>query len=291
MSDGRALLRIDHDSGHGRWTLFRRVPPPALAPYVREIQGYIEVRGPRILRKEVPTGRVPMILVFGPGFSLHDIDRPSEWRALDRSFIAGMHERHALVGSNGDGLCMQVDFTPWGAHRFLASDMDELAEQVIDLSAILGGTADRLEERLAEANDWEARFTLVEQLLARRILARPAASQLVAAAWQLIADSRGTVRVDQMARTLDCSRKHLAAVFRREIGLPPKALARIVRFESAVGELGAGRHASLAELAASCGYADQAHFNRDFLAFAGETPRDLRTRILPDGSGIMADHW
>jgi len=267
------------------------VPPPCLAPYVREIQGYVEEGGPSILRKELPSGRVPMILVFGPGFSLHDVDRPSRWRTLDRSFIAGMHERHALVGSKGDGLCMQVDFTPWGAHRFLAADMDGLAGAVVDLNVILGPLVDRVEERLAEAPGWEARFDVVEQLLAWRILGSAYDNRLVRAAWQMITASSGAIRIDQVARALDCSRKHLATLFRREVGLPPKALARIVRFEAAINELQAGRHGSLAELAASCGYADQAHFNRDFLAFAGESPRALRDRMLPDGTGIMAESW
>jgi AraC-like DNA-binding protein len=64
---------------------------------------------------------------------------------------------------------------------------------------------------------------------------------------------------------------------------PPRWLAPWVREIS-----GCVERASLAELAAACGYADQAHFNRDFLAFAGESPGALRARLLPDGSGIAA---
>jgi AraC-like DNA-binding protein len=65
-------------------------------------------------------------------------------------------------------------------------------------------------------------------------------------------------------------------------------MARIFRFERAMQGLAAGRFATLADLASDCGYADQAHFNRDFAQFAGETPRSLMTRILPDGTGVMA---
>ncbi len=65
--------------------------------------------------------------------------------------------------------------------------------------------------------------------------------------------------------------------FREELGVPPKALARILRFERAVGRLRAGD--DLAALALDAGYYDQAHFNRDFRAFAGATPTAYRPSV------------
>jgi AraC-like DNA-binding protein len=44
----------------------------------------------------------------------------------------------------------------------------------------------------------------------------------------------------------------------------------------------------LGDIAASCGYADQPHLNRDFRAFAGASPVDWLSRRLPDGAGTVA---
>jgi AraC-like DNA-binding protein len=286
MTDTLLLAQTDHVSEFGRWTLFRRRPRHALAPYVHEIQGYFEEGGDTIVRREVPSGMVPMILVFGPGFTIWDRE-DATWRHLTRSFIAGLHQRYSLVGSAGRALCMQVDFTPWGARRFLRTDMGALVDRVANLNELTGTFADRLEERLAETNDWAERFDLVERAILHRI-GKPYDEPLVTRAWDRLARSHGALAIEHLARDLDCSRKHLAMLFRRHVGLPPKTMARVFRFEHAMKGLSAGRFDTLADLAADCGYADQAHFNRDFAAFAGESPRMLKARILPDGTGVMA---
>ncbi|MCI0598760.1 MAG: helix-turn-helix domain-containing protein [Beijerinckiaceae bacterium] len=287
MDARKNLVRIDHDSGHGRWSLFRHRPSPWLAPFVRSLEGYVEERGRAIVRKELPFGGIPMILIFGPGFFLCDGSEPIGTRSLDRSFIAGLHQRPTLVGSYGSALCMQVNFTPQGAGRFCNIDMSELSGQVVDLGEIMGAPVGRIEERLSDARDWPSRFALLEEFLWERLSRGRAGNPLVAQAWCRLERNGGDVAVGGLAKSLDCSRKHLAHLFRREIGLPPKTVARVLRFERAVLGLQARRLQTLAELAASCGYADQAHFNRDFAAFAGESPTALIEKTLADGTGII----
>lgn len=287
MTDVIDLQRIDHESDYGRWTLLRRAPPAWLRPYVLDMQGYVEEGGVPVVRKELPSGVVPLILIFGPGFSLHDYDAPGA-RSLARSFIAGLTDRPALVGSQGRALCMQVDFTPLGARRFLGTELGALAGQVVDLGAIIGAASDDLEERLHDARGWPERFAILEGVLMDRLSRHAGGHPLVKAAWGEIERRRGDIRIDELSARLDCSRKHLAGLFRREIGLSPKILARVLRFETAVDAMKQGRFRSLADLAFACGYADQAHFNRDFSQFAGEPPTQLLARILPDGTGVMA---
>jgi AraC-like DNA-binding protein len=74
-----------------------------------------------------------------------------------------------------------------------------------------------------------------------------------------------------MAESIGWSRKHLARRFADEVGLAPKAVSRIVRFNRAIA---AARNAgaSWAGIAADCGYADQAHMVREFGQFAGRSP-------------------
>lgn len=72
------------------------------------------------------------------------------------------------------------------------------------------------------------------------------------------------------------SDRHLRTRFREQIGLAPKAAARVIRFDRARRILQqralAGQPLDLAGLAAGCGLSDQAHLDREFRALAGTAP-------------------
>jgi AraC-like DNA-binding protein len=69
-------------------------------------------------------------------------------------------------------------------------------------------------------------------------------------------------------------------LFRAEVGLSPKAYARVRRLQAALRLLGGGPLGG-AHVAAEVGYFDQAHFVRDFESFTGMTPTQYsQQRIL-----------
>lgn len=78
----------------------------------------------------------------------------------------------------------------------------------------------------------------------------------------------------------------MGAGFRDQVGVPPKTLARIFRFERACARIRRAGNEGWGEIALACGYYDQAHFNRDFREFAATTPTEYMAARLPDGIGI-----
>ena len=72
------------------------------------------------------------------------------------------------------------------------------------------------------------------------------------------------------------SPRHLTTLFQRELGLSPKRVARLVRFDAGLRRADAGgragRPVELAAVAAACGYADQSHLDREFRDHLGTSP-------------------
>ena len=103
---------------------------------------------------------------------------------------------------------------------------------------------------------------------------------------QTIRNRRGDVAISSLCDELGVGERRLERNFRRALGTSPKHFARITRFLLACRTLHAGEWTNLAAVAHACGYADQAHFNRNFKAFSGMSPR----QFLGDG-GISFLEW
>jgi len=99
-------------------------------------------------------------------------------------------------------------------------------------------------------------------------------------------ENAGSITIGEMAAEIGFSRKHLTAQVREQLGLPPKMVARVLRFNRAIRAAEVGNEAGWAAIAQDCGYFDQPHFIRDFVAFSGMTPSEFHRRRMPDGGLI-----
>ena len=192
-------------------------------------------------------------------------------------------DRPALTAFEQTARGVQVDLQPFAARTLLGLPLDELhGALAVDLGALLGREAAELEERLDAAPGWEARFALLDALLARRLTATAAPPPDLLRAWSRLQATGGSVRIGALAAELGCSRRHLAARFREHVGVPPKTIGRILRFRRALTLLRGGAPPAVA--AHACGYADQPHLNREFRALSGATP----VTFVQDGTPAAA---
>lgn len=258
---------------------------PELALHVRGYSGYFESSSQPVRRRELPSGEVALIISLGP-----------QWRLIDpvtgisigtlRTFVAGLDDTYSLVDSEMPGAAIQVDFTPVGARQLLQLPMHLVSKRTTELTDLLGSQADRLVEQLAETPDWQSRFLTLDNFLLSRIRRSEKATREIDWAWRQLDLSRGSIRVDEITERLGWTRKRLVKAFRDEIGIPPKVLARVLRFRRALGEFGSQRMVNVSQIAIECGYSDQAHMIRDFKDFSGLTPAQLGRVYSPDAGTI-----
>lgn len=191
--------------------------------------------------------------------------------------LAGVHHRatHIAQPARQEGIQLSVD--PLLARALFGRPAVELADAMVDGSAVDPGLR-RLWDQVGPTADWEHRFALVAAELCRRLgdaAAGPPRPE-VAAAWHLLRRQHGHVTVEELSRHALLSSRQLRELFRRELGVTPKAAARLFRLERALGQMAravrSGRSPALATIAAECGYADQAHLSREVAELLGRSP-------------------
>ncbi|MEV0806770.1 helix-turn-helix domain-containing protein [Micromonospora sp. NPDC050200] len=259
------------------------LPDPRLRPFVDRYLGYREPAPRLLIRREVAGAFV--VLVLGWGAPLDVVDPRAAGRGaygVD-SFVAGPFDGYCTTSTVGVGLGVQLLLTPPAARRVLGLPLGELANRAVAVGDLPDPWLDQLRCRLADAPDWSRRFALLDVAVGARLAGSAAIDPRLVRAWRRLAGTGGRIGVGELADELGWSRRHLAVRFRAEIGLTPKATARLLRFQRAYATLArdlaphpgadaAGEPGGWAELAVRCGYYDQSHLIRDFRAFAGATP-------------------
>lgn len=249
-----------------------KVPPAGeLRGLVVEIGLYRELSGAPMPQLETASLVVPLLIGFAEPFEIALGRQPLADDSY-QSFTSGLCLQPVNIMSAGRCSCLQISFTPLGARRFFGLPMNELTSRMVTLDELGDRALARLRQQLGEETRWERRLTIAERFVLDRLRQGPLPSQATAWAYDRILATKGLATVARLARDLDWSRKHLAARFHEEIGLPPKAIARITRFMRAQELARARTENGWADIAAGCGYADQAHLARDFREFAGTTP-------------------
>lgn len=247
------------------------LPPPDLAGRV-ECVWTLRSHGrlpAAVLNRVLPDGCTDVIFDPGEPSVADGTSRPPRG-----SYVVGAMLRPAEVWMEGEVDLLGVRFRPGGAAAFLPLPLAEITGAVVPLDELWGGGAGELESRVREARGAE-RVRVVEEALRRRAAVRTT-HPAVARASARIARSHGSVAVEALAAETGTSRRHLERLFAEQVGLSPKAAARVARFRRLCELLRARPGAGWSRLALECGYHDQAHMIREFRGFAGLTPEAYR---------------
>ena len=266
----------------------RAAPAAPLRGLIGWYSGYRQDGVPPARHRGLPSPYLTLIITLDDPLTVarhpDPADRPGDYRTL----LGGLHTTPALITHPGRQSGVQVQLSPLGARALLGLPAGELAGRDLAADDVLGRVAGELHERMRTAADWPARFAILDQLLLDRADLDQQVTPDIAEAWRRLLRSGGRVRAAELASQVGWSPRYLQRRLLAETGLTPKAAARVTRFDRArrilqrqavaagAGAAGAGAAGggapTLADVAAGCGYYDQAHLAREFRALAGCPP-------------------
>jgi AraC-like DNA-binding protein len=209
-------------------------------------------------------------------------------RELPQAFLIGLLDRPVTLRARGVVRLVAVRFHVWGLAPLLETKAPARNALTFSLAEPWGDVTRAVESHL-RANDYDAAVKHVEEVLIRRRLSTAFAPDHLRAAAKMLQHTKGQVRVSELADACCLSARQLERRFADVAGVSPKTLARMVRFDAIRTRLMFAPEDELTALAYEFGYADQAHFIRDFRAFTGTTPRQFAQEMQAFWS-IFADH-
>ncbi len=274
-------------------------PGEALRPYVAWCTGYRQAGVEPAAHRGLPSPWLTMIVTLDEPLVIARHPDPRQPASAHDFLLGGLHTAPALVTHDGAQSGIQLAITPLGARALLGMPAAELASVDVEAAEVLGRLATEVRERVTAAPDWAGRFCVLEEFLEGRVRAAGEAGVVprpeVSYAWDRLRRTRGAVSVADLAAETGWSARHLGKQFRAETGLSPKAGARVIRFDRARRRL-LRRQAEdgrvvLAELAAECGYYDQAHLARDFRDLAGCPPSVLLAEEVRNVQAALHGDW
>jgi AraC-like DNA-binding protein len=274
-------------------------PGEPLRRYVAWYTGYRQRGIPPARHRGLPSPYLTMIFTLDEPLSIEAHPDPGQPPGEFGTLLGGLHSTPALIRHDGAQSGIQLALKPPGVRALLGLPAGELADLDVPAEAVLGNVGAELRERVRGASGWPERFAVLDEILLRQLLASSdgaAVAPEVLWSWRQLLQAGGTVRVADLAARTGWSGRHLASRFRAEIGLTPKAAARVIRFDRArrrlAGHAGTGAYQGggyqLAGLAADMGYFDQAHLAREFRALAGVPPSQW---LAEEFRNVQAGNW
>ena len=264
--------------------LYFKVLPPA-ASLRRWVRYYWilkdDSRSPQIDEYLAPDGFEEIIFSYADGFRRNEIcGTETQQHILRGSYIVGTKSCGVACSRIGQLAMIGVKLWPQVLHSFLRRPLHDLSGRPLHLGDMGAPVLSELESRLFDADSEPAIKAILDQCLLRALCTD--FDEMLSFSIRELFESRGTLGIDELIGRCGVHYRTLEKAFRERVGVPPKTLAKVLRFKHAFNSLSdkaaAGRLGAL-----ECGYYDQAHFCKEFRFFTGRSPTGFfRERLSVD---------
>lgn len=247
----------------------QRVPAGPLSDLVELLWDCSLYIAPHSRERVLPCGRAQMIINLDGG--------------APKSVVTGFRTGSVEVETGRMSGIMGVVFKPGGL-----GGAHELFDRSIPLDEFSPTESRQLIDHLRGAPTAAARLELLEANLASTFIA-PRIHPVIQQGLDLLSRNPSLQTIRAIANENGLSARRFTHLFNVQVGITPKAYARLVRFQGVVGAVDNARRVEWASVAADCGFSDQPHLVHEFRAFAGTTPSAFIASRRPFRNHVAVD--
>ena len=192
---------------------------------------------------------------------------------LPTTTFSGLRKSVRLINYAPKTTALIVLFTATGVSAFFKQPLYELFEKSISLDNFFSYSEIAITaERLAESDSNELRIATIEQFFYSKLI-NYKTDELVTQAIATIHYQKGLLKIKDLADSLFISQDAFEKRFRKSTGATPKQFSSIVKMKTIIQQN--STLPSFLDIALENDFYDQAHFNKSFKLFTGQTPTDF----------------
>ena len=267
--------------GNARVNYQEHAVPGSLRTHVAAVWRLADEAPAGTVQTIYPDGHCELIVHFGAPPDCWD--ERTGWHAQARTLFAGQRLSAVRLRSSAALDCLGLRLQPEASGLAGADTLRNSRERIVDLAGVDPALSAALASAARSFVDGDA--SPLWRLLGERIRAVPLDATVAAAVAEL-RDTGGQQRIERLRRN-GLSLRSLQTRFRRAVGLTPKEFGRVMRLQATLRALDSG-DASLSDVAADAGFADQAHVTRELRRVTGLAPARLRSALRADRDGDAA---
>lgn len=256
-----------------------RAPSPRLRDCVESIFHLRGYSPPEPIERIVPDGSINLVIELdGKERAVLDPNSREPLVKCVGSWISGVHQSHFLIAIPTESELLAVRLAPGSALPLVGKALSNFTDRVVAASEAFGPAIESLRSELLSTSTPSERLEIVDDYLARTYKSELEASHELTTAVGAIVDRPVLGTLSNLHERVGFSDTHLVTLFRRHVGVAPKAFQRIMRFFAAVHRIQSRETVAWSEVSADCGYSDQSHFIRDFSRYSGLKPTEFLDR-------------
>lgn len=257
-----------------------RTPAPELLPFIEHYWFVTPDEAPMRLRVDVfVDGRADLVFNHGDPWTREVIG--GDTTSHDGPCLDAQRTVPIRVHQRGSVRICGVRFRLGGVAPFARAPLHPFTNHTPLPEAVFDPSVSDLAAALAQADTVDAQAAQLDAFF-RGTLQPGAGHASFARALDRLVEAEGGAPLPELARAAAVSARQLDRLFRQHLGIPPKTVARVLRFQRALRALMRDVRGSLSDLAADAGYFDHAHFIKDFRKMTGGVPRGYRGYFPPE---------
>lgn len=256
-------------------------PGPELRPYIESFWVFESHCGmpPADTSVAAPNGCPKLIIPYENALVTAAGGRTHVTREGGLYFVGNWDAPALLRASMRKTAFVAIEFSPHGAFPFFGIPMDETANGFFNSDDLFGKWGHEVRDRLRNLEKVNQKVSFIQDQLVMLLRQKPRRDPVIEFCVEALRLSGGRVGIGELERRTGYSRRYLDVLFKKQVGLAPKVLAGIFRFQTFYSKWALGvPFVSLKEELYDY-YYDQAHFTKEFKRMTGYSPQKFTLEV------------